>query len=82
MREDGTWIPVYRSIYLKNTLNPVWPTAKRISIQTICNGDYDRPLRIEVFDMDNDGSHDDMGRTETNVRQLLEQGTIPLTKQM
>lgn len=44
-------------------------------------GDYDRPLRIEVFDMDNDGSHDDMGRTETNVRQLLHQGTIPITKQ-
>lgn len=38
VREDGTWIPVYRSIYIKNTLNPVWPTAKRISIQTLCNG--------------------------------------------
>mmetsp|Transcript_34942 Transcript_34942/g.45060 ORF Transcript_34942/g.45060 Transcript_34942/m.45060 type:complete len:693 (+) Transcript_34942:37-2115(+) len=80
-REDGTWVPVYRSIYIKNTLNPVWPTARRISIQTICNGDYDRPLRIEVYDIDNDGSHDDMGRTETNVRELLRLGTMPVSKQ-
>jgi hypothetical protein len=47
-REDGTWVPVYRSIFLKNTLNPSWPVAKKISVQSLCNGDYDRPLRIEV----------------------------------
>lgn len=47
-REDGTWIPVYRSVFLKNTLNPSWPVAKKISLQSLCNGDYDRPLRIEV----------------------------------
>jgi len=51
-REDGSWIPVYRSVYLKNTLNPNWPVAKKISLQTLCNGDYDRPLRIEVNDME------------------------------
>jgi len=31
--------------------------------------------------MDDDGSHDDMGRVETSVRQLLEQGQVPVTQQ-
>jgi hypothetical protein len=52
-------------------LNPHWPQAKRVPVQTLCNGDYDRPIRIEVFDMDKDGSHDDMGRVETTLRQVV-----------
>ena len=47
-REDGSWVPVYRSAWINNTLNPSWPLAQRISVQTLCNGDYDRPLRIQV----------------------------------
>jgi hypothetical protein len=31
--------------------------------------------------MDNDGSHDEMGRVETSVRQLLEMGQTPVGKQ-
>lgn len=80
-REDGSWVPVYRSIWQKNTLNPSWPLAKRISMQTLCNGDEDRPLRVHVWDMDDDGSHDDMGLAEVTVRQLLALNGVPVAKQ-
>jgi hypothetical protein len=70
-REDGSWVPVYRSGVLNNTLNPWWPPAAGISVQDLCNGDYDRPLRINVYDHDNDGSHDDMGLVETSLSAIL-----------
>jgi hypothetical protein len=47
-REDGTWIPMYRSEILKNIPKPSWPVANKINLQSLCSGDYDRPIRIEV----------------------------------
>lgn len=41
-REDGTWVPLYRSVHIKNSLNPKWPVARRISMQALCNGDKSR----------------------------------------
>ena len=40
--------------------------------QTLCNGDYLRPLRLEVWDWDSDGDHDAMGSVTTNLQSLLE----------
>ncbi len=44
-------------------------------------GDYERPLRINIFDIDDDGSTEDMGRVETSLRSILEAGAIPVSKQ-
>ena len=41
--------PVYRSKYIKNTLNPDWETFA-ISARQLCNGDYNRPISMFVFD--------------------------------
>ena len=30
-----------------DNLNPIWPSVT-LSVQSLCNGDYDRALRIEV----------------------------------
>lgn len=38
----------------------------------MCNGDYLRPLRLEIWDWDRDGDHDCMGRLNTNLQGLLE----------
>ena len=70
-REDGSWVTCYRSLFLRNTLNPAWPVAKRIPLQTLCNGDLDRPIRIQLYDWDMDGTFDDMGHCEVTVRRLL-----------
>lgn len=43
-----------------------------ICLQAICNGDYLRPLRLEVWDWDRDGSHELMGRVTTSLQGLLD----------
>ncbi|CAN0583971.1 unnamed protein product, partial [Ectocarpus sp. 12 AP-2014] len=40
--------------------------------QALCNGDYLRPLQLEVWDWDRDGDHDCMGRLKTSLQGLLE----------
>ena len=61
MNEDGTYTLVYKSNRIDNSLNPIWAYAK-ISLAELCNGDLMRPLKIEVFDFDNGGKHDLMGK--------------------
>lgn len=48
--------------------------SKRAStpFQALCNGDYLRPLRLEIWDWDRDGGHDCMGKLTTNLQALLE----------
>jgi len=41
-----------------------------IESRKLCNGDKDRTLKIDVFDYDNDGSHDLIGTFKTNLRRL------------
>jgi hypothetical protein len=38
----------------------------------LCNGDIDRPIRIEVLDWDKNGKHAFMGQVDTSVRGLLD----------
>lgn len=38
----------------------------------LCNGDIDRPLRIEVLDWDKHGKHQSMGVVETSARALMD----------
>lgn len=46
-REDGAFVTVFKSEYIKNDLNPRWKPLQ-IKLQLLCNGDYNRPLRIQV----------------------------------
>jgi len=68
--ENNDYSVVFRSEVIQNNLNPVWKPFTMES-RTLCNGDYDRTLKFDVFDMDNDGSHDLIGSFQTNVRNLL-----------
>uniref|UniRef100_A0A8C3TGI1 C2 domain-containing protein n=1 Tax=Chelydra serpentina TaxID=8475 RepID=A0A8C3TGI1_CHESE len=54
---------------VKNTLNPVWQ-AFSIPVRALCNGDYDRTIKVEVYDWDRDGSHDFIGEFTTSYREL------------
>ena len=38
----------------------------------ICNGDIDRPLKIEIFDYEKSGKHVFMGEVNTSVRTLMD----------
>ncbi len=68
---DGTWNRVWQSEVVMNNLNPSWKKAT-MPLSILCNGDHNRPLRIEVFDYDKDGTHDLIGSCDTNLTMMLD----------
>ncbi|PWA24504.1 hypothetical protein CCH79_00011826 [Gambusia affinis] len=44
----------HKTEVVKNTLDPVWQAFK-IPVRALCNGDYDRSIKVEVYDWDRDG---------------------------
>ncbi|KAM6962061.1 copine-8 isoform 2-T2 [Tautogolabrus adspersus] len=67
--EDATFTICHKTEVIKNTLNPVWQAFK-IPVRALCNGDYDRTIKVEVYDWDRDGSHDFIGEFSTSYREL------------
>ncbi|EPQ17306.1 Copine-8 [Myotis brandtii] len=67
--EDGSFTICHKTEVVKNTLNPVWQAFK-ISVRALCNGDYDRTIKVQVYDWDRDGSHDFIGEFTTSYREL------------
>uniref|UniRef100_A0A8C2GXV4 Copine VIII n=1 Tax=Cyprinus carpio TaxID=7962 RepID=A0A8C2GXV4_CYPCA len=67
--EDGTFTICHKTEVVKNTLDPVWQAFK-IPVRALCNGDYDRSIKIEVYDWDRDGGHDYIGEFSTSYREL------------
>uniref|UniRef100_A0A4W6DJX0 Copine Vb n=1 Tax=Lates calcarifer TaxID=8187 RepID=A0A4W6DJX0_LATCA len=59
----------HKTEVVKNTLNPVWQPFT-IPVRALCNGDYDRTIKVEVYDWDRDGSHDFIGDFTTSYREL------------
>uniref|UniRef100_A0A8D0CTW7 Copine Va n=1 Tax=Sander lucioperca TaxID=283035 RepID=A0A8D0CTW7_SANLU len=67
--EDGTFTICHKTEVVKNTLNPVWQPFS-IPVRALCNGDYDRTIKVEVYDWDRDGSHDFIGEFTTIYKEL------------
>eukprot|EP00730_Choanoeca_flexa_P007182 TRINITY_DN12293_c1_g1_i4.p1 TRINITY_DN12293_c1_g1~~TRINITY_DN12293_c1_g1_i4.p1 ORF type:complete len:533 (+),score=126.03 TRINITY_DN12293_c1_g1_i4:208-1806(+) len=67
----GGWSAVCTSEIIKKTLDPTFQ-LRTVPVSQLCNGDYNRPLMVEVFDWDLDGGHDLIGRFETTLTALLE----------
>jgi len=69
-REDNEWVKVHESEYLLKNLNPKWKLAN-LNVQKLCNGDPVRPLKIEVYDWNSNGSHVLIGEVHTSMQGLL-----------
>ncbi|KAK3103604.1 hypothetical protein FSP39_020468 [Pinctada imbricata] len=67
--EDNSYTIVHKTEVIKNTLNPTWKPFT-IHARALCNGDYDRSIRVECYDWDSDGGHDLIGEFTTNLREL------------
>ncbi|KAL5014050.1 hypothetical protein ScPMuIL_008320 [Solemya velum] len=67
--EDNSYTVVHKTEVIKNTLNPTWKPFS-ILARTLCNGDYDRSIKITCYDWDSDGSHDFIGEFSTTLREL------------
>uniref|UniRef100_A0A3P9IUJ8 Copine-3 n=1 Tax=Oryzias latipes TaxID=8090 RepID=A0A3P9IUJ8_ORYLA len=68
---DSTWQLAHRTEVVKNNLNPTWRPF-RIPLQSLCGGDLDKPIKVECYDYDSDGSHDLIGTFETTMPRLQE----------
>lgn len=69
LREDGKYINCYRSEVRMNNLNPIFSEIKGTSVQ-LANGDFYRPMKIEVLDWKKDGNHYFVGECEVSLQQL------------
>uniref|UniRef100_A0A672SH06 Copine-3 n=1 Tax=Sinocyclocheilus grahami TaxID=75366 RepID=A0A672SH06_SINGR len=65
------WQLAARTEVVKNNLNPCWRPFK-IPLRSLCAGDMEKPIKVECYDYDSDGSHDLIGSFETNMKRLQE----------
>jgi len=68
-REDGGWVKVWDSEPVMKDISPTWKEVT-IPVQKLCNGDYDRPIRITVYDYESSGDHQLIGGFQTSLRAL------------
>ncbi|KAL7977739.1 hypothetical protein Chor_009688 [Crotalus horridus] len=61
---------VWRTEVVKNNLSPRWQPF-RISLQSLCSCDPDRPIRCVVYDHDSSGKHDYIGEFNTSFQEML-----------
>ncbi|XP_037031088.1 copine-9-like [Bradysia coprophila] len=67
--EDGSASVVYKTEMRHGTQNPNWqPFTMRVT--TLCNGDYDRNIKIDCYDNRRNGNHKLIGSTNTCLRSL------------
>eukprot|EP01035_Chromulina_nebulosa_P039648 gene39648-53602_t len=77
MNEDGTYTKVWENTKIDSNLNPSWAPA-RIPMIQLCNGDAERPLRIEIWDWEKSGRHHFMGQVKTK-KGYTNSGTLTAT---
>ena len=73
LREDGALAPCAKSAVVMNNLSPVWQPV-RIPMQRLCNGDLQRPLRLDVNDYDSDDKFEPIGYLTVCAADLLRPG--------
>ncbi|CAN8032548.1 unnamed protein product, partial [Ixodes persulcatus] len=67
---DGAdFTTVHKTEVVKNNLSPTWRPCV-IKSTTLCSGDPDRPLKVQCYDWDSDGSHDLIGEFSCTLRTL------------
>jgi hypothetical protein len=71
---DVDWNNVYRSNVIKNNLDPVWDEVV-LDLETLCNGDLERTIKIVVWAHRRWGKHKKMGELRTTVRKMIQKRT-------
>lgn len=66
---DGSWTVVHRTEVVKNNLNPHWRPFQ-LPLHSLCGGNKSKPIKLDVYDWDSDGSHDLIGGFTTTVDEL------------
>ncbi|XP_021935890.1 copine-8-like isoform X2 [Zootermopsis nevadensis] len=69
--ESGDYIVVHKTEVVKYTLNPKWQKFS-IPVRTLCNGDFDRNIKVVCYDWNMSGNHSLIGEFFVTLRQLSE----------
>lgn len=72
--ETGLYSLVHRTEVIKFNLNPVWKEFS-ISVRALCNGDYDRSLKVVCYDWNRSGNHSLIGEFYSSLRALLDESS-------
>merc|ERR1712226_52483 len=67
--ESSRYILVHRTEVIKKTLEPQWKQLQ-LKVRSLCNGDDDRDLRMDVYDWNRSGDHEIIGSFHTSMRKL------------
>nr|CAD7433582.1 unnamed protein product [Timema monikensis] len=67
--ESGSYTVVHRTEVIKNTLDPKWKKFT-IPVRLLCNGDYDRSIKVACYDWNSNGTEYLIGEFSTNLREL------------
>jgi len=67
--DSNQYILVHRTEVIKKTLDPQWKQFQ-LKVRSICNGDDDRDLRMDVYDWNRSGDHEIIGSFHTSMRKL------------
>ncbi|KAJ7993442.1 hypothetical protein DPEC_G00272480 [Dallia pectoralis] len=71
-KQTGTgWLLAHRTEVVTRNLNPTWKPF-RIPLQSLCDGDMNKPIKVECYDYNNNGSPDLIGIFETNMNHMQE----------
>lgn len=70
--ENSTFTVVHRTEQIFNNVNPCWKPFT-IPVSTLCNGDYERVIKIDCHDYQSNGSHKTIGEFTTTLRQLTKE---------
>ncbi|CAH0489482.1 unnamed protein product [Peronospora farinosa] len=65
-----SWVLVWRSEVIMNNCNPKWRRAT-LSIQTLCNGNLSRLLKIECMDWEKNGKHQFIGSCTVKAAEFV-----------
>lgn len=73
--EDGSSSVVFKTQMCRRTQNPIWPPFT-MRVTTLCNGDYDRNIKIDCYDNRWNGNHKLIGSAHTSLRSLYENRAV------
>ncbi|CAN9511982.1 unnamed protein product [Ophioblennius macclurei] len=66
---NGKWQMVHRTEVVKNNQSPSWKKFT-VPLQRFCSSDLEKPLKVDCYDHNSDGSRDFIGTFMTKVSEL------------
>jgi hypothetical protein len=66
---------VFRSQYISDHLNPLWDEFT-LSLEELCYGDVNWPMKVTVFDYNRNGVHKEIGVLETTIQEMSQRVAV------